>query len=140
MNPNFAIARGIDGYALGCLGRGNEGLAMIDSAIRLSPRDPLHPLFLAGKALCYFVKAEYEKSISTAAESIRLNPNFLDCYLYKAASHAELGETEHAKKEIQRALRLAPNITVKKVSKAEQWPDGWAKYTAAIARAGLPEE
>ncbi len=140
MNPNFAIARGINGYALGCLGHGDEGLAMIDTAIRLSPRDPLHPLFLAGKALCYFVKAEYEDSISAAAESIRLNPNFLDSYLYKAASHAERGETEHAKKEIQRALRLAPDITVKKVCMGEQWPDGWANYTGAVARAGLPEE
>ena len=139
MNPNFAIARGINGYALGCLGHGDEGLAMIDTAIRLSPFDPLHPLFLSGKALCYFVKSEYEESISAAEESIRINPNFLDSYLYKAASHAERSESTQAKTEIQRALRLAPNIVVKKVRKGEQWPDGWAKYTNALARAGLPE-
>lgn len=140
LNPNFAIARGINGYALGCLGHSDEGLHMIATAIRLSPRDPLQPLFLAGKALCYFMKGAYEESISTAVESVGINPNILDSYLYKAAAHAEREEIEQAKREIQRALRLAPRLSIKMVRKGEQWPDGWAKFTKAVARAGLPEE
>ena len=47
LNPNFALAQAYYGLVADMVGRGREGAAAADRAIRLSPRDPFSAIYYA---------------------------------------------------------------------------------------------
>ena len=139
LNPNLAMAHGLLGISYASVDRPMDGLAHIDRALRLSPRDPMTYLFFAGQALCKFVSGDFLGAISSAERGIIINPSSTDNHLYLAAALAELDQLERAKEQIKRGLRFAPKVSLLVIGRAiEGSNSGWARYHAALRKAGLP--
>lgn len=140
LNPNLAMAHGLLAISYASMDRPVDGLAHVETALRLSPRDPMTYLFQAGQALCRFVSGDFPGAISSAEKGISINPSSSDNHLYMAAALAEVGQIERAREQIKRALRFAPMVTLLVIGRAiEGTNSGWARYHAALRKAGLPE-
>jgi adenylate cyclase len=139
LNPNLAMAHGLLGLGYASIDRPTEGLAQVELALRLSPRDPMAYLFFGAQALCKFVAGDFSGAILSAEAGLRINTNSSDNYLYMAAALAELGETERARKQIERALRIVPKLTLKVIARGIPDGTGWERYHAGLRKAGLPE-
>lgn len=140
LNPNLAMAHGLLGISYASVDRPADGLAHIDRALRLSPRDPMTYLFFAGQALCKFVSGDFLGAIASAERGISINPSSTDNHLYLAAALAELDQAERATEQIKRGLRFAPKMTLLVIGRAiEGGNSGWARYHAALRKAGLPD-
>lgn len=140
LNPNLAMAHGLLAISYASLDRPVEGLAHVETALRLSPRDPLTYLFLAGQALCKFVSGDFQGAMSSAERGLGINPSSSDNHLYMAAALAELGQLERARDQIKRGLRFVPKMTLQVIGRAiETGNTGWARYHAALRKAGLPD-
>ncbi|MBR0847547.1 winged helix-turn-helix domain-containing protein [Bradyrhizobium diazoefficiens] len=140
LNPNLAMAHGLLAISYASLDRPLDGLAHVETALRLSPRDPMTHLFLAGQALCRFVAGDFQGAIASAEKGIGINPGSADNHFYKAAALAELGQIERAREQIMRGLRFVPRMTLLVIGRAiEGNNSGWARYHAALRKAGLPE-
>jgi adenylate cyclase len=139
LNPNLAMARALLSLGYASLDRPTEGLAQVDIALRLSPRDPMACQFFAAQTLCKFVAGDFPSAISSAEKGLHINSNSLDNHLYMAAALANLGESERAGKQIQLALRITPRISLQVIERGARDAPGWRKYHAALRKAGLPE-
>ena len=140
LNPNLAMAHGLLAISYASVGRPIDGLAHIERALRLSPRDPMTYLFFAGQALCRFVSDDFLGAIASAERGISINPSSSDNHLYMAAALAELDQTERAKEQIRRGLRFMPRLNLLVIGRAvEGGNSGWARYHDALRKAGLPE-
>src|SRR5260370_2382760 len=105
-------------------------------------------------ALISFTKENLDEAVDLASRAIAIAPDFglaygvrafalntnsSDNYLYMAAALAELGETERARKQIERALRIVPKLTLKVIARGIPDGTGWERYHAGLRKAGLPE-
>jgi tetratricopeptide (TPR) repeat protein len=140
LNPNLAMAHGLLAISYASVDRPAEGLVHVETALRLSPHDPMAYLFFAGQALCRFVSGDLSGAIASAEKGLGINPSSFDNHLYMAAALAELHQIEPARQQIKRGLRFVPKITLLVISRAiEGGNSGWARYHAALRKAGLPE-
>jgi adenylate cyclase len=140
INPNLAMAHGLLAISYASVDRPADGLIHVETALRLSPRDPMLYLFHAGQALCRFVSGDFPGAIASAEKGIGINPSSFDNHLYMAAALAELQRIESAKEQIRRALRFVPKVSLLVIGRAvEGGNSGWARYHAALRKAGLPE-
>jgi adenylate cyclase len=139
LNPNLAMGRALLSLGYASLDRPNDGLAQVDIAFRLSPRDPMACQFFAAQTLCNFVSGDFPRAISSAEKGLHINPNSLDNHLYMAASLAEMGDVTRAAKQVELSLRIAPKITLEIIARGARDASGWQKYHHALRKAGLPE-
>ena len=110
----------------------------IETALRLSPRDPMTYMFFTAQALCKFVGGDYSGALASAERSISIHPSS-DNHLYMAAALAELGEMDQAHEQIKRALSVSPKMSLVVIGRGVQGNPGWQRYHAALRKAGLPE-
>ncbi|MCG2625596.1 winged helix-turn-helix domain-containing protein [Bradyrhizobium sp. WYCCWR 13023] len=140
LNPNLAMAHGLLAISYASVDRPADGLVHAGIALRLSPRDPMAYLFHAAQALCRFVSGDFHGAIACAEKGIGINPSSFDNHLYMAAALAELQRIEPAKEQVKRALRFVPKVTLLVIGRAvEDGNTGWARYHAALRKAGLRE-
>ena len=139
LNPNLAMAHSLLAIDYACLDRPAEGLAHVEIAFRLSPRDPMAYLFFNAQALCRFVAGDFSGAVSAAEKGLSIYPAAADNRFYLAAALAELGDTERAGKEIKQALKIAPKVTLHVIGRGIPGSPGWQRYHAALRKAGLPE-
>ena len=139
LNPNLAMAHGMLGACYGTIDRPAEGLAHIELALRLSPRDPMTYLFFSDQSFCKFLAGDYLGAISSAERGVGINPRSADNHLMMSAALAELGEIERAREQIKRALNIAPKVSLLTIGRGVAGNPGWEKYHAALRKAGLPE-
>ncbi|MCG2671532.1 winged helix-turn-helix domain-containing tetratricopeptide repeat protein [Bradyrhizobium sp. GCM10023182] len=140
LNPNLAMAHGLLAISCASIDRPADGLAHVETALRLSPRDPMAYLFVAGQALCRFVSGDFAGAVACAEKGISMNFSSCENYFYMAAALAELGQMQQAKEQIKRGLRFAPKMTLLVIGRAIEGRNlGWTRYHAALRKAGLPE-
>jgi TolB-like protein len=140
LNANLAMAHGLLAISYASVDRPREGLVHVETALRLSPHDPMGYLFFAGQALCQFVSGDFSGAIASAEKGIGINPSSFDNHLYMAAALAELGKTDLATDQVRRGLRFVPKVTLLVIGRAvEGRNSGWERYHAALRKAGLPE-
>jgi adenylate cyclase len=138
LNPNLAMAHGLLGISYASIDRPTAGLSHIETALRLSPRDPMTYMFFTAQALCKFVGGDYSGALASAERSISIHPSS-DNHLYMAAALAELGEMDQAHEQIKRALSVSPKMSLVVIGRGVQGNPGWQRYHAALRKAGLPE-
>jgi adenylate cyclase len=138
LNPNLAMAHGLLGISYASIDRPTVGLSHIETALRLSPRDPMTYMFFTAQALCKFVAGDYSGARSSAERSVSVHPSS-DNHLFMAAALAELGEMDRAREQIRRALSFSPKMNLVVIGRGVQGNPGWEKYHAALRKAGLPE-
>jgi adenylate cyclase len=106
MAPNLAGAYGTLGATLIFSGRQKDGLAALQTSIRLDPRDPsnrVHQIAVGS----YFAR-RYEAAIDAAKRAIRAYPDYPLTYRWLAAALGQLGRIEEAKEALAKAIATAP--------------------------------
>jgi tetratricopeptide (TPR) repeat protein len=114
LNPSMPVARSLLGQFLGIAGRTEEGLRELDTAIRLSPKDPQLWTFHAGKAVVYFNAGRYEESRAASERALEVDPEFASATAFSniAATSALLGDLPRARAALADTLRVWPNMSV----------------------------
>jgi len=138
MSPNLAVAHGQRGATLIFSGRPKEGLAAVQTSIRLDPRDPFSAIRLLHIACGLYFSCEYEEAIEAAKRLIRSYPDFPMIYRWPAAALGQLGRTAEAKEALDKAVSLAPAAFDMYVRKRVPWfrPEDHAHLVKGLRKAG----
>ena len=138
MSPNLAAAHGHRGATLIFLGRPKEGLAALETCIRLDPRDPFLSVRLLHIACGLYFSREYEATIEAAKRLILSYPDFPMIYRWPAAALGQLGRTAEAKEALDKAISLAPTAFDMYVRKRVPWfrPEDHAHLVEGLRKAG----
>jgi adenylate cyclase len=138
MSPNLAAAHGQRGATLIFSGRPKEGLAAVETCIRLDPRDPFLAVRLLHVACGRYFCREYEAVIEAAKRLIRSYPDFPMIYRWPAAALGQLGRTAEAKEALEKAISLAPAAFDMYVRRRVPWfrPEDHAHLLEGLRKAG----
>ena len=103
------------GFAKICLGHAEETEALVNKALRLSPRDirAFTWMLIAGVAKMYL--GADEEAVAWLRRSIETNRNLAQSHFFLAAALANLGRLEEAQAEVQAGLALEPSYTLHRV-------------------------
>jgi adenylate cyclase len=138
MSPNLAVAHGQRGATLIFAGRPKEGLAAVQTSIRLDPRDPFSAIRLLHIACGLYFSREYEETIEAAKQLIRSYPDFPMIYRWPAAALGQLGRTAEAKEALNQAVSLAPAAFDMYIRNRVPWfrPEDHAHLVEGLRKAG----
>jgi adenylate cyclase len=135
---NLAAAHGALGVILAYSGRPREGLAALETCIRLDPRDPSLVNRLNQLALAHYFCRDYEGAIGAAERAIRSFPDFPSPYRWLAAALGELGRTAEAKEALEKAIAVSPTSFEFQVRNRPPWfrPEEHAHMLDGLRKAG----
>jgi len=140
-NPNLALAHGLLCVVAGLVRDYDSVTANLETALRLSPRDPDRPLWYAGAGAAAYKARRYDETIRFADLAIAANPEVPTAYRQRAASLAMLGRDEDARADIARLLERQPGNTLAQVRQQLPYPtDELEHFIEGLRRAGLPEQ
>jgi len=142
MSPNLAAAHGHRGATLIFSGRPKEGLAALETCIRLDPRDPFMSVRLLHIACGLYFSREYEATVEAAKRLILSYPDFPMIYRWPAAALGQLGRVAEAKEALEKAISLAPTAFDMYVRKRVSWfrPEDHAHLLEGLRKAGWKEQ
>ena len=114
LNPSLPVARSLLGQFLGIAGNTEEGLRELDTAIRLSPRDPQLWSFHAGKQVVLWQAGRYEEAREASERALEADPQSAAATAYSsiAATSAMLGDLPRARAALAETLRAWPNMSI----------------------------
>ena len=144
-NHNFAAAYQLNGNINMFAGRSAEGILKIETALRLSPRDPFRNLWESEICAAHLNLAEWEQAIDWCEKSIADSATFWFPYACLVSANGWLGRETDAKTAIAGLLKLKPGFTVKTWENIN-WSDDptfllqYARITEGLRKAGLPEQ
>jgi adenylate cyclase len=138
MSPNLAAAHGHRGATLIFSGRPKEGLAALETCIRLDPRDPFLSVRLLHIACGLYFSREYEATVEAAKRLILAYPDFPMIYRWPAAALGQLGRVAEAKEALEKAVSLAPTAFDMYVRNRVPWfrPEDHAHLVEGLRKAG----
>ena len=117
LNPNDAAVLGHYGLRLAFIGEWEEGLQIVDKAIRLNPVHP-HWYFLP-KIFHDYLNGNYEDALGTL-DNMDM-PSLFWVPLCRAALQGQLGNKPEAEAAVKEVLRLKPNISTEAVDLLNIW-------------------
>jgi adenylate cyclase len=143
-NPNIAEAHAYRGFWKLYLGRAEDGFSGLETAFRLSPRDPLVPLWhLLGCTLHNYL-AQWEQGIEWCNKGLAGGPGNPLTLVHLAAANAWAGHDKEAKEAVVQLQKLSPGFTVQKYAGMHFSDDPTfnaqrARIVEGLRKAGLPE-
>ena len=111
LNPSAAMAYAQLGRALLRKGRNPEALEHFHYAMRLSPRDPLLPYWLAFAGSGALDQGNYDKAIEYLDRAVMLAPGHPRMTLALIAAHAQAGHVDEARRQLEQLQKAQPHIT-----------------------------
>ncbi|MDP1742143.1 adenylate/guanylate cyclase domain-containing protein [Polaromonas sp.] len=140
-NPNESLAWLLRGTLHAFKGEGEEAVRETETALSLSPLDPLKYYFDSLAATAAMSARQYERSIFLARRSLRANRTHASTLRALAISQAELGQLDEARDTTAHLLRIEPGFTVTKFIEASPSSlyDFGSRCAAALRRAGVPD-
>jgi TolB-like protein/DNA-binding SARP family transcriptional activator len=140
LNPNDYYVKEALGYVVTYTGSAERGVDLLEQAQRLNPHHTdEHPRVLGG---AYFFAHRYQDAIE-AINRITSRQGSPTYWLYKAATHAQLGQLGEARAAVAEALKLDPDLTLEGEHErrlALGLAPAYAEHlTEALREAGLPE-
>ena len=141
---NFAAAYNQRGVAHTLLGRAKEAIPEIETALRLSPRDPARNAWEWNICNAYSLLAEWEKAVEWCQKSIATNSGHWLPYVDLAAANSWLGHDAEARAAVAGLLKLKPGLTMQQVTSIKFSDDPQFQREAqrmfeGLRKAGLPE-
>jgi tetratricopeptide (TPR) repeat protein len=141
LNPNLALAWLYSGWARVWLGEPEETIKRVNHALRLSPSDPDSFSMYCAMAIAYLFDGQYAEAISWSERATREKPNILLHVAVAAASNAQAGRSDEARKAMAQLRMIDPTLSISKLKYLfpirrsqhfERWSEG-------LRKAGLPE-
>jgi adenylate cyclase len=140
-NPNESLAWLLRGTLHAFKGEGEQAVLETETALSLSPLDPLKYYFDSLAATAAMSAGHYERAIFLARRSLRANRTHASTLRALAISQAELGLLDDAHETTAHLLRIEPGLTVRKF--IESSPSSLYAFgrrcAAALRRAGIPD-
>jgi adenylate cyclase len=140
---NLAAAYAFAGFRKVFIGRAAEGFAGVETALRLSPRDPQRYLWELFICHLHAHLAHWDQAIEWCGKSIADNANFWFAYVDLAAANVT-GRDTAAQAAVADLLRLMPEYTVQKWLNTK-WSDDptfireYQRIAQGLRKAGLSE-
>ena len=142
LNPSQSLAYTYLGGTLALIGRAEEGIPLLEKAIRLSPRDPMLGTTLLSMAVARFAQEQYESAPEWAARALQENPNLYFAHALIAASLARLERPVEARAALARAdAQLPAGLSETFVRFSLRWaePNFVTRLIDSLRKAGLRE-
>jgi adenylate cyclase len=139
LNPNRADSHAFLADTLTFMGRADEAVGSILTAMRLDPFYPvLFDLYL-GRA--YYFSKQYDKAAARLRTCAVRAPKFRPCYMFLAPTYAELGNQAEARRIVETLREIAPKFSISKsVRKHLPFiPSAMRFYISGLRKAGVPE-
>jgi adenylate cyclase len=144
INPSLAPAYAQLGHAKIRAGRAEEAFVPLQTAIHLSPRDPLLNIWYFIICHAYTHLGRDDAAIEWCRRSVAIGPFWIS-YVDLASAYAWTGRKDEAQAAVAELLKLMPNYTV------DRWAhEGWSSNPVFLAqyqriieglrKAGLPEK
>jgi adenylate cyclase len=134
LNRNLAGAHATSGYWRQFLGRAAEGFSGVETAMKLSPRDPLRPIWELQLCHLHSQLAQWEQAIEHCRLSAQGAPYLWFPFAALVAANAWLGRDAEAKSALADLLKLKPDVTAQAyLALAAAYSDN-AVFTQRIAR------
>ena len=139
--PNFTAAWTGSGIARTHVGDSETAIEHLHRAMRLSPIDPLMFMMHTSLAFAHFVAGSHDLAWPLAEKACHEQPHYVAAIRVAAACNAAAGRRAEARRHVERALRLDPNLCISNLKDRVSTlrPDVLAKFVAALRKAGLPE-
>jgi TolB-like protein/lipopolysaccharide biosynthesis regulator YciM len=142
LNPNGLQAYLLTAHALNYLGRGEESIERLQTALRLSPRDPLQGPIFVRMAEAYFAIGDHEASVEWAQKALgRPETQFWGNAILTAAL-GQLGRQEDAQAAAKKLLDRKPDFTVALPTQTQLISgesDYLKRYEEGLRKAGIPK-
>jgi adenylate cyclase len=140
INPNESWAWLQKGNALSFRGEGAAAMQHIERAIGLSPLDPAKHFYQSLYAGAALTAGDYERAITAARASLRLNREHVSTFRVLAIGLSMLGREQEARRVVQTLLHIEPDMTVKSfVARSPGRQSGLAeRFGEALGAVGLP--
>ena len=148
-NPNSAWALALLGCCKFYVGSSEEGLPLLEQAVRLSPRDPQIGYLTVRLGLLYLLLSRIDEAIIWLSKARSTAPALPFVHLFLASAYGLKGETERAHEELVEVSRLngpghVSSITELRANLRHGSPEADAQFEttvfAGLRKAGLPEE
>ena len=141
---NFARAYALRGTTLIFIGEAKKAIPEAETALHLSPRDPLRNQWEFRICHARAHMAEWENAAEWCQKSIATNAGFWIPYIDLAAANGWLGRDAEAKAAIAGLHKLMPGFTVQdwaniNWSDSPQFQREYARIVEGLRKAGLPE-
>jgi adenylate cyclase len=138
LDPNSADAYAVfGGQVLFFSGKPEEGVLLVEKAIRLNPIAPSWYMQLLGMA--YRETGRYGESITACKKAIKGQPNNIFAHLILVATYSMLGQEDAARATAAEVLRIDPEFSVEHFAKTRPHidPANTARFADALRKAGL---
>jgi adenylate cyclase len=141
LSGSSALALGFSSIIRAWKGDDEMAVGQAETAIRLSPYDPLIYLPYVGLAYAHFAAGRFDEAAAAAGGAIQSNPRFTIPYALRTAALAKLGRIDEAKAAAQRLREVQPGITATAAILSARYanPGNLAALGKALRQAGLPE-
>lgn len=139
IDPNYADAHAMLANIVHFLGRSEEGLGHIETAMRLNPHFPFWYYYVLGAN--QYMLTRYEAAAESFRKSIERNANWRPHHRYLVATYGQLGMLDDAAWEMEelRMLGFEPTLTNWQARTQIQDPAYRARYFEGLRKAGVPE-
>ena len=143
-DPNNADAHANRGFWNMFLGHSEDGFAGLETALRLSPRDPDLPFWQFFVCHLHSHLAQWEQAIEWCGKSVAGAPGFWVPLVDLAAANAWAGHDEEAKEAVAQLQKVYPGFTVQ-TWVGVHWSDDptfnmqYQRIVEGLRKAGVPE-
>jgi tetratricopeptide (TPR) repeat protein len=129
----------IFGSSCGYAGMAEEGLAHLELAMRLSPRDSIQAANLSTIGTCHFADGRIAEAIEFQRRAVQLKPNFGTAWRSLAAMAGLSGDLALATSALAETLRIQPSLSLEWVERYHPIVEAEHRslYAEGLMRAGL---
>jgi len=127
----------------------DEGISLLEKAIRLSPRDPIIAGFYTRIGTTHLLQSRIDQAIVWLEKARNANPIHSAPHAYLASAYAIKGYNERASAELAEARRLSGDdrfLSIARIRAQRCWGAPKTRalwegtYLAGLRKAGMPEE
>ncbi len=139
LDPNYADGHAFLATVLYFVGRAEESLGHIETAMRLNPHFPFWYYYSLGAS--QFMLTRYDAAIESFEKAVERNPAWVVTRRILVAAYGHLGMIEEAEWEMEelRMLGFEPTIANWESRVQIQDPAYRARYFDGLRKAGVPE-
>ena len=142
INPNFAFGHASKGWArFYGLADLETALEYFETALRLSPRDPLRFVILMVKGVVLRNLGRIDDAVTAGLQSCRLQSVGYLPHMHLAVTLARAGRNEEAREALGKARRIEPTLSLALVrgTRVGMHKTMFEETLEGLAKAGLPE-
>jgi adenylate cyclase len=108
LNPQDSRVLSNAGFIIACTGEPDEGIRLMERALRINPRDPFAFNHYENLAQAHLAGRRYEEGLQWAKRATHMAPWFAPGHTISAALYVGLAEIENAKASMRIVQQLAP--------------------------------